>query len=216
MAFPASEPDKQRAWVGASFAARMLRCTDEAVKGRIEAGDLEGGRRDNEDWFVYKDQLASKEAQRQRLEIAGVLLVSAVVLGVSTTIALFGHGLANEFMSQVGDWVILALACAPLGAWLIHRRTLLRKSVSATPRNGLGTVALVIGVVALLVSWTGFGGMLAGLLAEITGILAYRRFHRGEATNGGATQTAILLGFSSVVIGLMFNAVWLDFSKHPL
>ena len=128
-----------------------------------------------------------------------------------------GHALANEFMRQVGEWVILALAFIPLGAWLIHRRTPPQKvSLSATPRNGLGTVALVIGVVALLVSWTGFGGLLAGLAAEIAGILAYRRFHQGEATNGGAAPAGILLGFFSVIIGLVFNAVWLDFDKAPL
>ena len=128
-----------------------------------------------------------------------------------------GHALAHEFMRQVGEWVILALAFVPLGAWLVHQRTPPKKaSASATPRNGLGTVALVIGVVALLGSWTGFGGWLAGMAAEIMGILAYRRFHWGEATNGGAARTAIFLGFFSVVIGLVFNAVWLDFDKAPL
>ncbi|MEI6251424.1 MAG: DUF4190 domain-containing protein [Mycobacteriaceae bacterium] len=128
-----------------------------------------------------------------------------------------GHALANDFMRQFGEWVILALAFVPLGVWLILHRTPPQKvSDSATPRNGLGTVALVIGVVALLGSWTGFGGWLAGWAAEITGILAYRRYHRGEATNGGAAQTGIFLGFFSVVIGLVFNAVWLDFDKSPL
>jgi len=70
MVLPASEPDEQRVPVSTAIAARTLGCTDETVKRRIRVGDLEGGRRPNGHWYVYKDQLASDEEKQLQQEIA--------------------------------------------------------------------------------------------------------------------------------------------------
>lgn len=67
------------------------------------------------------------------------------------------------------------------------------------PRNGLGITALVLGVLALLLSWTVIGGILFGLLALIIGLVGRSRAKRGEATNGGVSVAGVVLG----VIGLL-------------
>jgi hypothetical protein len=72
MAFPASEPDGQRSCVGTTIAARALRCSDETVKRQIKAGVLEGGRRSNGHWYVYKDQIASEDEKQLRQENAAL------------------------------------------------------------------------------------------------------------------------------------------------
>jgi hypothetical protein len=70
MTSPTSEPDEQRSWVGTAVAARALSCSDETVKRRIRAGHLEGGRRPNGHWYVYRDQLTSDDEKRLRGENA--------------------------------------------------------------------------------------------------------------------------------------------------
>src|SRR5665213_3215703 len=50
-------------------------------------------------------------------------------------------------------------------------------------RNGLGTTALVLGVIAVVLSWTVVGGIILGVLAVVFGIVGRGRAKRGEATN---------------------------------
>lgn len=69
MTYPAGEPDEQRAWVSTTIAARALGCSDETVKRRIRSGNLEGGRRPNGYWYVYKDQLASDDEKQLRQQV---------------------------------------------------------------------------------------------------------------------------------------------------
>ncbi len=130
-----------------------------------------------------------------------------------------GSAVRSEFMRQGPEWVILALACAMLGGWLYLRRRPHREPSAENPRRvriSGGVIALILATVAVVGSVTGFVGMFGGLLAQLAGLLAYWRFHRGKTTDGRAAGRAVVLGFVAVVVGLVFNAVWLDFSKSPL
>jgi len=69
----------------------------------------------------------------------------------------------------------------------------------AQPRNGFGVAALVLGLLALLLSWTIIGGILLGVPALIFGLLGRARAKRGEANNGGMSVAGVVLG----VIGLL-------------
>ena len=73
------------------------------------------------------------------------------------------------------------------------------------PRNGLGTTALGLGVVAVIASPTLTFGVLLGVPALVVGFLARKRVSRGEATNKRSTTAAMLLGAVAVaiVIGLI-------------
>jgi hypothetical protein len=50
------------------------------------------------------------------------------------------------------------------------------------PRNGFGIAALILGLLALLASWTVLGGIVFGVLALIFGLLGQARAKRGEST----------------------------------
>ncbi|CAL9339576.1 DUF4190 domain-containing protein [Streptomyces werraensis] len=74
-------------------------------------------------------------------------------------------------------------------------------------RNGFGIAALVLGIAAVLLFWTAFGGIVLGLLAVIFGVLGFRRGRRGVATNGtmaiiGAVLGALALVVSSVLLAM--------------
>lgn len=82
-------------------------------------------------------------------------------------------------------------------------------------RNGLGTAALVLGIVGLLLFWTVIGGILLGILALIFGLIGRGRAKRGEATNGGLATAGAVLGAVAVVASLVLVAVGTTaFVKH--
>lgn len=66
-------------------------------------------------------------------------------------------------------------------------------------RNGLGTAALVVGLLALIFFWTIIGGIVLGLLAVGLGIGGRRRAKRGVADNGGIAVAGLVLGVLSVL-----------------
>lgn len=66
-------------------------------------------------------------------------------------------------------------------------------------RNGVGTAALVVGVVALLTSWLGLGGLL-GIVAIILGIIGLARVKRHEASNRGSAIAGVVLGVLSILV----------------
>jgi hypothetical protein len=81
----------------------------------------------------------------------------------------------------------------------------------AQPRNGLGTAALVLGVLGLLsvITLITFPiGIVLALLAVVLGVIGRRRVKRGEATNGGAALTGLILGALSLLIGAAIVAVF--------
>ncbi|HVE96652.1 MAG TPA: DUF4190 domain-containing protein [Pseudonocardiaceae bacterium] len=69
-------------------------------------------------------------------------------------------------------------------------------------RNGFGIAALILGLLALLLSWTIVGGIVLGLLALIFGLLGRARVKRGEATNGGLSVAGIVLGIIGLLIAI--------------
>lgn len=69
------------------------------------------------------------------------------------------------------------------------------------PRNGFGIAALVLGLLALVLSWTIIGGLVLGPLALLFGLLGRARAKRGEATNGGLSVAGIVFG----IIGLLIS-----------
>lgn len=64
--------------------------------------------------------------------------------------------------------------------------------------SGMAITALVLGVLALLSSWTVIGGILLGLAAVIVGLLALSRIKQGRA--GGKAMA--IIGIVTGVLGL--------------
>jgi hypothetical protein len=71
------------------------------------------------------------------------------------------------------------------------------------PRNGMGTAALVFGVLALLTCWFPVVGFVFGLIALILGIVGRGRVKKLQATNGAAATTGLVLGIVSVIINIL-------------
>jgi len=80
--------------------------------------------------------------------------------------------------------------------------------VPATPRNGLGIAALVVGVIGLLGSISVVGGVVLGIAAVIMGLVARGRARRGESTNGGVALGGVVVGVLAIIAGLAFVAFW--------
>jgi hypothetical protein len=75
-------------------------------------------------------------------------------------------------------------------------------------RNGMGTTALVLGVVALtlvlLLLFSPLGAFL-GLLAVLFGILGLMRVNRGEADNRGQAVAGLVTGGIALLVGIFFT-----------
>ena len=89
---------------------------------------------------------------------------------------------------------------------------------AARRRNGMGTAALVLGVVALvlvlLLLFSPIGAFL-GLLAVLFGILGIIRANRGEADNRSQAVAGLVTGAIALLAGIFFTisiGVW--FSTH--
>ena len=80
---------------------------------------------------------------------------------------------------------------------------------SPTPRNGLGTAALVLGILGLVLSLVVVGGPL-GLIAVILGIVGLVRVRRGQATNGGVAVAGIITGALAVVVAVVVGVFIAD------
>jgi Domain of unknown function (DUF4190) len=75
-------------------------------------------------------------------------------------------------------------------------------------RNGMGTTALVLGVVALvlvlLLLFAPLGAFL-GLLAVLFGILGLVRVNRGDADNRGQAVTGLVTGGIALLVGVFLT-----------
>jgi Domain of unknown function (DUF4190) len=85
-------------------------------------------------------------------------------------------------------------------------------------RNGMGTTALVLGVVALvlvlLLLFSPLGALL-GLLAVLFGILGLIRANRGEADNRGQALAGLITGALALLFGILFTiSVGTWFATH--
>ena len=86
---------------------------------------------------------------------------------------------------------------------------------AAQPRNGFGVAALVLGLLALVSSWTIIGGIVFGILAVIFGVLGRGRARRGEATNGGFSVAGIVLGAVGALISVALIALAMSLLNSP-
>lgn len=73
-------------------------------------------------------------------------------------------------------------------------------------RNGMGTPALVLGLLAAATCWTGWAGVVLGLPAVVAGFLGARRAFRNLATDGASSLGGLVVGFVGLVVGAVI--VW--------
>lgn len=74
------------------------------------------------------------------------------------------------------------------------------------PRNGMGTAALVLGIIGVVLCWNPVG-IILGILAVIFGGVGLGRAKRGEATNRGAAMAGLVLGIVAVVLLILLVVV---------
>ena len=81
-------------------------------------------------------------------------------------------------------------------------------SPTARARNGMGTAAMVLGILGLvlvvLIFFSPLGAVL-GLLAVPFGIVGILRANRGEADNRGQALTGLVTGAVALVVGLLLT-----------
>lgn len=79
------------------------------------------------------------------------------------------------------------------------------------PRNEVGVASLVLGAVALATCWL-LLGVPFGIAAVVTGDIARRRVHRGEANNPRTALAGSVLGVIGIAAGLVAIGyyAWLD------
>jgi hypothetical protein len=73
---------------------------------------------------------------------------------------------------------------------------------SDRPRNGMGTAALVLGIVGLVLALIVVGG-LPGLIAVVLGVVGLLRVRRGEANNRGVAIAGIVTGALAIVVAVV-------------
>lgn len=76
------------------------------------------------------------------------------------------------------------------------------------PRNGIGTAALTLGIIGLVLAFIpviGFIGFVLGILALIFGIVGAVRTRKGQATNSVASWTGFGLGVAAIVISIVVS-----------
>ncbi|URM92508.1 DUF4190 domain-containing protein [Streptomyces sp. MRC013] len=77
--------------------------------------------------------------------------------------------------------------------------------------NGLAIAALVLGVAALLLFWTVFGGVVLGLSALVLGVVGARRARGGRAPHGGMSIAGAVLGALGLVASVVIVAIGVSF-----
>ncbi|MFD0560287.1 DUF4190 domain-containing protein [Stackebrandtia endophytica] len=77
--------------------------------------------------------------------------------------------------------------------------------VAAGPQNGLGVAALVLGIIAVVLSpccYMAFTGP-TGILAVVFGSIGVQKANRGEATNRGVAMAGLICGIVGLALGLL-------------
>jgi O-antigen ligase len=70
--------------------------------------------------------------------------------------------------------------------------------------SGLAVAALVLGILALLSSWTVIGGILLGLIGLVLGFIASGRAKKGMAGGRGMAIIGIITSLLAIVIAIVF------------
>lgn len=74
----------------------------------------------------------------------------------------------------------------------------------AQPQNGMGTAALVMGILQFFCL-----GIIGSVLAIIFGRIGMRNAEQGLATNGGAAKAGYILGIIGVILFVIGIIIWL-------
>jgi Domain of unknown function (DUF4190) len=82
-------------------------------------------------------------------------------------------------------------------------------------RNGPGTAALVLGILAVVLSWTVLGGIVLGILAVVFGFVGRGRVKRGEADNRRPTNAGIITGIVGIVLAGGLIALGISVLNSP-
>lgn len=72
--------------------------------------------------------------------------------------------------------------------------------------NGMAVAALVLGIFAIITSFTVFGGVILGILALVFGFISSARAKRGEAEGRGMAIGGIVTGIVGLVIAVALIA----------
>ncbi|MBT2489879.1 DUF4190 domain-containing protein [Streptomyces sp. ISL-96] len=73
--------------------------------------------------------------------------------------------------------------------------------------NGPAIAALVLGIAAILLFWTVFGGIVLGLLAVIVGIVGARKARGGRAPHGKMSVIGAVLGALGLIASVVIIAI---------
>ncbi len=81
--------------------------------------------------------------------------------------------------------------------------------------SGLAVTALVLGIIALVTSWTVIGGVVLGLAALIFGIVALRKVKARTGTGKGMAIAGIVTGVLGAAIAVVIVAVGVSILNSP-
>lgn len=81
--------------------------------------------------------------------------------------------------------------------------------------GGMATAALVLGILAIVTSFTVIGGVLLGVLAIIFGIIAARRARQGLALGRGRAIAGVVTGVIGVLLSVLLIAVGVSVLNSP-
>lgn len=81
--------------------------------------------------------------------------------------------------------------------------------------GGMATAALVLGILAIVTSFTVIGGVLLGVLAIIFGIIAARRARQGLALGRGRAIAGVITGVIGVLLAVLLIAVGVSVFNSP-
>jgi hypothetical protein len=79
------------------------------------------------------------------------------------------------------------------------------------PNNGVGTAAMVLGIVGTVLSISCFGtvlGFIASIAAVICGSIGLRNVRRGEATNRTQARSGLVLGIIGLVLAVAVGVIF--------
>ena len=71
-------------------------------------------------------------------------------------------------------------------------------------QNGLGTSAMILGIIGLVFVWLPGLNLTLGILATIFGAVGLNRTQKGTASNKGMAVAGLSLGIATIILGLFF------------
>lgn len=71
------------------------------------------------------------------------------------------------------------------------------------PKNGLGTAALITGILSIVLCWTLLFSIPLAIAAVITGVKGRAAAAQGQATNDGVATAGLITGIVGAVLGVM-------------